>query len=45
MTRAEHSDNSSLRWDLFVTPGIPAVADNPPPGEKRSLAKSLAIPI
>ncbi len=26
---------SDLKWDLFVTSGIPTVTKNPPPGEKR----------
>jgi len=27
--------NASLKWDLFVTSGIPTATSNPPPGEKR----------
>ena len=30
----ERSD-APLKWDLFVTSGIPTVTPNPPPGEKR----------
>ncbi len=29
------SSNSPLKWDLFVTSGIPTVTSGPPPGEKR----------
>lgn len=29
------SSRAPLKWDLFVTSGIPTVTGNPPPGEKR----------
>jgi len=37
MTSTQQTDNTPLKWDLFVTPGIPAVSDNLPPGENRSM--------
>jgi glyoxylase-like metal-dependent hydrolase (beta-lactamase superfamily II) len=37
MTSIDQTENTPLHWDLFVTPGIPTLSDNPPPGEKRSM--------
>ncbi len=31
----EPSSDAPLKWDLFVTSGIPTVTPDPPPGEKR----------
>ena len=31
----ELSSDVPLKWDLFVTSGIPTATSNPPPGEKR----------
>ncbi len=35
MTMTEASRDAPLKWDLFVTTGIPTVTKNPPPGEKQ----------
>jgi glyoxylase-like metal-dependent hydrolase (beta-lactamase superfamily II) len=29
--------NADLQWDVFVTPGIPIVTSNPPPGAKQAM--------
>src|SRR5258708_39800620 len=35
MTMTEPSSDAPLKWDLFVTSGIPTVTPDPPPGERR----------
>ena len=35
ITMIESSSDAPLKWDLFLTSGIPTVTSNPPPGEKR----------
>jgi glyoxylase-like metal-dependent hydrolase (beta-lactamase superfamily II) len=31
----KHNMNDLLNWDVFVTPGIPTVTSDPPPGTKQ----------
>jgi len=42
MTKVGTKDPSPLNWDVFVTPGIPMVTSDLPPGIKQAMFQAIA---